>query len=385
MTYVSERVARSWVGVYTNGLNEDEAVRRRLEIDSDLHEHLHELGTKGILGRVLRGIPADVWWRIRTLRECAGGAERNPIMLTKPPMRGLWLALVAVHAVLSLLAGGPGDESTIAAVYMIAGLAGNAVVVAGLAVQRRRFLLGSWMIAGGLIPTLPTITGGLVLVSGLWTANLVFSTASASLDHDTISARRSQIFMRAWWLWLGVSAALFTAGFIGLALNSVVLAQWVWGPAALAALVGIWSLASRPRRVHAGSLRASLHERWWRLAAGLIAATFIGVGIDDLVRVDEQDIGSTIILSSLAAVIIAGILVRRRHQRIGSRMIGVGVLPGSAAIILFWFPPFLLFGLLSIAVMITALKDSTQHPSPIPAPPSLWNDPGMSPPPATHA
>jgi hypothetical protein len=43
-----------------------------MEIESDLYEQLQAMGSQGVLGRCLRGIPADVWWRIRTMRERTG-------------------------------------------------------------------------------------------------------------------------------------------------------------------------------------------------------------------------------------------------------------------------------------------------------------------------
>jgi fatty acid desaturase len=55
-------------------------------------------------------------------------------------------------------------------------------------------------------------------------------------------------------------------------------------------------------------------------------------------------------------------------------MIAVGVTPCVAALALFWSPPFLLLGLLSLAVMVSAIKDadsrratpSTSNESPLP-------------------
>jgi len=60
----AERFTRGWVRMYTRGLPGDAGVTRMAEIDSDLHEHR---GTgapaAAIVGRTLRGIPADVMWR----------------------------------------------------------------------------------------------------------------------------------------------------------------------------------------------------------------------------------------------------------------------------------------------------------------------------------
>jgi hypothetical protein len=65
-----------WVRFYTRDLDAHIAKRRIDEIDADLHDHIaHEraCGTKdrrialGILSRMLRGLPADVSWRGRTI------------------------------------------------------------------------------------------------------------------------------------------------------------------------------------------------------------------------------------------------------------------------------------------------------------------------------
>ena len=58
-------------------------------------------------------------------------------------------------------------------------------------------------------------------------------------------------------------------------------------------------------------------------------------------------------------VVIAGVVVRRRSsRRVGSAMIGLGVLPSVLPIVLFWFPPALLYGALAIAVSVTAFSDA---------------------------
>jgi hypothetical protein len=63
-----DATARAWTAVYTRGLPDDVAARRRDEIASDLFEHADELGPStgqqlAVVGRVLWGIPADLSWR----------------------------------------------------------------------------------------------------------------------------------------------------------------------------------------------------------------------------------------------------------------------------------------------------------------------------------
>jgi hypothetical protein len=60
----AERFTRGWVRTYTRGLSDEVRTARCEEIDSDLHEH-RTTGAHGaaIVGRTLRGVPADVSWR----------------------------------------------------------------------------------------------------------------------------------------------------------------------------------------------------------------------------------------------------------------------------------------------------------------------------------
>jgi hypothetical protein len=83
----AERFTRRWVRVYTRGLSEETRATRLGEIDSDLHEH-RTTGAHGaaIVGRTLRGVPADVTWR----RE-----ERRTVEATSGRLSGvraLWAA-----------------------------------------------------------------------------------------------------------------------------------------------------------------------------------------------------------------------------------------------------------------------------------------------------
>ncbi len=81
----AESFTRGWVRTYTRGLPEATRAMRLDEIDSDLHEH-RTTGAHGaaIVGRTLRGVPADVSWR----REERRAVEATNGRLTG--VRALW-------------------------------------------------------------------------------------------------------------------------------------------------------------------------------------------------------------------------------------------------------------------------------------------------------
>ncbi len=128
----------------------------------------------------------------------------------------------------------------------------------------------------------------------------------------------------------------------------------------------VWShliadLARTAVRERRGMTMSSFSTAWWRYAAALIAIVLAIVGFDGVFEPASGPwykwvLGRSAIVAA-PLVIAAGLLVRTRHQRNGSLMIAVGVLPGAAAVVLFWSPPFLLFGLLSIAVLCQAADD----------------------------
>ena len=68
MSPLADRAAQAWSSLYTRGLPDEVADRRRQEIRSDLFEHAQAAGVTpaqqvDVLGRVLWGIPADLSWR----------------------------------------------------------------------------------------------------------------------------------------------------------------------------------------------------------------------------------------------------------------------------------------------------------------------------------
>jgi hypothetical protein len=116
----------------------------------------------------------------------------------------------------------------------------------------------------------------------------------------------------------------------------------------------------------------TLKETWWQYAAAVIAMVFAAVAVRNLGEPAtgpwwKHTLGTTALVAA-PLVISVGLVIRRRMQRIGSLMLAVGVMPGVAALMLFWWPPFLVFGLFSLAVMVSAFIDSAEHPVTVPAP-----------------
>ena len=124
-------------------------------------------------------------------------------------------------------------------------------------------------------------------------------------------------------------------------------------------LVDLTKSAFRERTETAMS---SVKTVWWRLAAVLVAAVLAAFGWKGLLDPASgpwyQWVIGRAVVASAPLVIIAGLIVRTRTSRAGSIVVAVGVLPGVAAIVLFWHPLFLMFGLLSIAVLTGAVNDA---------------------------
>ena len=98
-------LTRSWIRCYTLGLPSDARVARQDEIESDLWEHEHDAPhgvwpraawALAVLSRLLRGMPADVFWRFQL---------EGPKMEIKIPFERIAGALCLALVALVMIAG----------------------------------------------------------------------------------------------------------------------------------------------------------------------------------------------------------------------------------------------------------------------------------------
>lgn len=265
------RVVRRWAVLYTRGLPHDVAQRRCLELESDMWEHLHDPGepnaARDVFGRFLRGIPADVWWRYRTLLESRGARQRSQNVATS--IRSSWwvittviLGLVPLGITTAILVVGDRGEGMFRVVSVTIAVITAALLIGGLLRQRSDLINGSQLIVAGSVLTL--IGGGdfipvgiIVLVSGFWTGNLRLSEPSDVPDLNPV--RSQQIAMtRYWYVWLGAGATLFAIGWLPLLfddpsdLSSGGWLMWVvsWLAAMIAGAIGLILAALRVKVRH---------------------------------------------------------------------------------------------------------------------------------------
>jgi len=106
MNRLGDRAATTWTNLYTKGLPEEAASRRREEIQSDLFEHAGEVGRSpaqqaDVLGRVLWGIPADLSWR----RAARAPRERRLVTGETMTLRRVTFVAFVIYALFELWAG----------------------------------------------------------------------------------------------------------------------------------------------------------------------------------------------------------------------------------------------------------------------------------------
>jgi hypothetical protein len=216
------RLCRGWVNTYTRGLPAEIGERRLLEIESDLWDHLHDPGTadREILGRTLRGIHADVWWRYRTLLDQRGARQRSHVMTTTTrnwwtPVTTVIGVVVATMGSLGLVFGETTSGSGGALILAAAPPAvGGLLILAGLATRRQQVIRGSWLVITGAAlaafdPIFIPFTA-VVIIGGLWTGNLAIS--DEQVDTVRLAATRRSMTDR-WYRWILASAALVAFGF----------------------------------------------------------------------------------------------------------------------------------------------------------------------------
>lgn len=227
------RITRVWVSLYTRGLPPEIGEQRVLQIESDMWEHMHDPGTadREILGRSLRGIHADVWWRYRTLLESRGARQRSQDM-TK---RNWWTPVTAVIgiviATMGLLGVNAGETATGSGELVVAAAlpaVGGMLMLTGLAVRRSRVLLGSWLVIGGAVlsafdPILIPFAA-FIVISGIWSGNL--ATSRGRVGAVNLEATKRSLTQR-WYIWVGAGLALAALGTATLAIweNSGIVPQ----------------------------------------------------------------------------------------------------------------------------------------------------------------
>lgn len=89
--------------MYTAGLPDDVAAERRAELASDVWEQRHDpsyAGDRAIVARLLRGVPADLVWRVEITYHLGGLMRGTAILVTR-----VAAALVALVAAVVLLWG----------------------------------------------------------------------------------------------------------------------------------------------------------------------------------------------------------------------------------------------------------------------------------------
>ena len=222
------RLTLRWTLLYTRGLPPDVQQRRVLELESDIWEHFHDAGepnaAREILGRFLRGIPADVRWRYRTLLEQRGARQRSQGMTTSL-RTSWWVILTAALGTLLVTSSaftamvGVGDNGAATAFRLIGtvtGVVSGGLVIGGLVKRQSNIVTGSRLIFAGSVMTLIGAfelipIGMIVLISGFWTGNLQMSETEDLPELHPV--RRQQLDMTAkWHLWLVGAAVLFVVG-----------------------------------------------------------------------------------------------------------------------------------------------------------------------------
>jgi hypothetical protein len=216
------RFTRSWVALYTRSLPDPAGQRRRAEIESDLWEQLNNTSSSRasaqVLDRCLRGIPADVWWRYRTLLEQREVRQRNQDM-TRNILINWWGAITAVlgTALVTLGVAGTlfGDGGSVGVAWAGATLVSGGLILGGLALLRRRVVSGSRMIVVGAAATVPSIflipVAALTVIGGLWTGHLQLA---GTADVQNLQPPRPQAADPAtrWYMWLVAALLLFLVG-----------------------------------------------------------------------------------------------------------------------------------------------------------------------------
>jgi hypothetical protein len=209
--------------------------RRLLEIESDLWEQLHDptevRAGREILGRVLRGIHSDVWWRYRTLLDLRGARRRSHVMNMNTRIGSRWWTpvslvigiVVATMGILGMALGetASGGGAAVAAAALPPAI-GGLLILAGLGLRGRRLVVGCRLIIVGavLIAMDPIFipVAGLIIIGGLFTGDLVTS----ERDHRPPVAMTRDSMTTRWYRWIVAGVVLGGIGFATLLVGDAI-------------------------------------------------------------------------------------------------------------------------------------------------------------------
>lgn len=199
----------AWCRWYTADLPDVVAAGRRAELASDLFEERELSGagaTGSILWRAVRGIPADLAWRVARLRRAALGAPRGTFPVVMPALAHLaaialvaWGGFIVWRIARSMLVGtwhGAADVAELSVAGLLLALLGSWLLM----VARRRAFAGLVLaIAAYLLIRFGTYA--LMETSVSFTAYFSTSTAQMVLLNRVATAAAVLFFlsMAAWW------------------------------------------------------------------------------------------------------------------------------------------------------------------------------------------
>ena len=108
-----------------------------------------------------------------------------------------------------------------------------------------------------------------------------------------------------------------------------------------------------------------MKTRWWTISAAVIGALMLMLGIGNLVDPDDTGplYGQLLLLAVMAtgaALIGYGLVLVRRNQPRGSKLVALGVLPGTVGIAFFWFPPAVAVGMLALVTSWAAFHSAEE-------------------------
>lgn len=207
-----DRAVIAWGRWYTSDLPPGVADDRIAELESDVFEEREAAdGTPGvgrsILARAVRGIPADLAWRLTALRGAALDAPRGTFPLAMPALAHLATALLLAWGVLIVarVVGGILDGSWAGAWDLVgAGVGGLMVALIGAAyttVPRLRWLGALWLAAAAYVLVrfgMYSIIASSVTLNDLY----IGSMETAIIINRTLAAAGVIFFvaMAVWWL-----------------------------------------------------------------------------------------------------------------------------------------------------------------------------------------